>query len=238
MTTLDPRLLLQGYAMGIFPMADSRQSDEVFWVEPRSRAVIPLGKFHLSHSLRRTIRSDKFRVTLDTAFAEVVAACADRPETWINADIERAVLALHRLGHAHSVEVWSGEELVGGLYGIKLGRAFFGESMFSRATDASKVALAWLVARLKAGGYMLLDCQFMTDHLASLGAVALSRERYAALLATSLGEGDSGAGSTGAAPVAGPGDFRAVDALLEAAGAAGGGGPGGKVIAQLLGQTS
>jgi len=238
MTTLDPRLLLQGYAMGIFPMADSRQSDEVFWVEPRSRAVIPLGKFHLSHSLRRTIRSDRFRVTLDMAFAEVVTACADRPETWINADIERAVLALHRFGHAHSVEVWSGDELVGGLYGIKLGRAFFGESMFSRATDASKVALAWLVARLKAGGYTLLDCQFMTDHLASLGAVAVSRDRYAALLATALGEGDSAAGSSGAALVAGPGEFRALDALLEAAGAAGGGGPGGKVIAQLLGQTS
>ena len=241
MTTLDPRLLLQGYAMGIFPMADSRQSDEVFWVEPRSRAVIPLDRFHLSHSLRRTVRSGKFRVTLDTAFADVVIACADRPETWINADIERAVSALHRLGHAHSVEVWSGEELVGGLYGIKLGRAFFGESMFSRATDASKVALAWLVARLKVGGYTLLDCQFMTEHLASLGAVAVPRERYTALLATALGEGegDSAGGASGeGSGVAGPGEFRALDALLEGAGAAGGGGPGGKVIAQLLGQTS
>lgn len=241
MTTLDPRLLLQGYAMGIFPMADSRQSDEVFWVEPRSRAVIPLDKFHLSHSLRRTVRSGKFRVTLDTAFAEVVIACADRPETWINADIERAVLALHRLGHAHSVEVWSGDELVGGLYGIKLGRAFFGESMFSRATDASKVALAWLVARLRVGGYTLLDCQFMTDHLASLGAIAVPREGYTALLATALGEGDgdSAGGASGeGSGVAGPGEFRALDALLEGTGAAGGGGPGGKVIAQLLGQTS
>ena len=248
MTTLDPRLLLQGYAMGIFPMADSRQSDEVFWVEPRSRAVIPLDGFHVSRSLRRTIRSGRFRVTLDTAFPDVVTACADRPETWINADIERAVLALHRLGHAHSVEAWDGEDLVGGLYGIKLGRAFFGESMFSRATDASKVALAWLVARLKAGGYTLLDCQFMTEHLASLGAVAVSRERYAALLATALGggevegagegEGAAAGGASAGSAASGPGDFGALDTLLEGAGAAGGGGPGGKVIAQLLGQTS
>ena len=241
MTTLDPRLLLQGYAMGIFPMADSRTADEVFWVEPRTRAIIPLDGFHLSHSLRRTIRSDRFTVTLDTAFADVVKACADREETWINADIERAVHSLHRLGHAHSVEVWSGSEeaseLVGGLYGVKLGRAFFGESMFSRTTDASKVALAWLVARLKAGDYTLLDCQFMTDHLASLGAVPVSKERYSALLAAALGEGDSAAGVPA---LSGPGEFWALDALLVAAGAApgGAGGPGGKVIAQLLGQTS
>jgi leucyl/phenylalanyl-tRNA--protein transferase len=237
MTALDPRLLLQGYAMGIFPMADSRTADEVFWVEPRTRAIIPIDGLHLSHSLRRTIRSDRFKVTLDTAFADVVRGCADREETWINADIERAVLSLHRLGHAHSIEVWSGQDLVGGLYGVKLGRAFFGESMFSRMTDASKVALAWLVARLKAGGYSLLDCQFMTEHLASLGAVPVSKERYSALLAVALGEGDSAAGVPA---LSGPGDFWALDPLLEAAGAVpgGGGGPGGKVIAQLLGQTS
>jgi leucyl/phenylalanyl-tRNA--protein transferase len=237
MTTLDPRLLLQGYAMGIFPMADSRTADEVFWVEPRTRAIIPLDGFHLSHSLRRTIRSDRFAVTFDTAFAEVVKACADREETWINADIERAVLSLHRLGHAHSVEVWFEGELVGGLYGVKLGRAFFGESMFSRMTDASKVALAWLVARLKAGGYTLLDCQFMTEHLASLGAVPVSKDDYSALLAAALGEGDS---ASEAPVLSGPGDFWALDSLLDAARAApaGGGGPGGKVIAQLLGQTS
>jgi leucyl/phenylalanyl-tRNA--protein transferase len=239
--TLDPRLLLQGYAMGIFPMADSRTADEVFWVEPRTRAVIPIHGFHLSHSLKRTIRSGKFAVTLDTSFQDVVQACADREETWINADIERAVLALHRLGHAHSIEVWTaGEqssELVGGLYGVKLGRAFFGESMFSRVTDASKVALAWLVARLKAGSYTLLDCQFMTEHLASMGAVPVAKEDYSALLATALGEGDS---ASGVPAVSGPGDFWALDSLLDAAGAApgGAGGPGGKVIAQLLGQTS
>jgi leucyl/phenylalanyl-tRNA--protein transferase len=238
-TELDPRLLLQGYAMGIFPMSDSRQADDVFWVEPRTRAIIPVDGFHLSKSLKRTLRSGAFTVTLDKAFAEVVGTCADRPETWINADIERAVLALHRLGHAHSIEVWSGDDLVGGLYGVKLGRAFFGESMFSRKTDASKVALAWLVARLKAGGYSLLDCQFMTEHLASLGAIPVSKERYSALLATALGEGDSASG--GSAAVSGPGEFWALDALLEEAGAAdpaGAGGPAGKVIAQLLGQTS
>ena len=235
MTELDPRLLLQGYAMGIFPMADSRTADEVFWVEPRTRAIIPVDGFHLSHSLRRTIRSETFRVTLDTAFANVVKACADREETWINADIERAVLSLHRLGHAHSIEVWSGEDLVGGLYGVKLGRAFFGESMFSRTTDASKVALAWLVARLKAGGYALLDCQFMTDHLASMGAVPVSKERYSALLAVALGEADS---ESGAAALCGPGDFWALDSLVAGATPGGGGGPGGKVIVQLLGQTS
>ena len=221
--------------MGIFPMADSRTADEVFWVEPRTRAIIPIDGFHLSHSLRRTIRSGKFTVTLDTAFADVVKACADRAETWINADIERAVLALHRLGHAHSIEVWSGEELAGGLYGVKLGRAFFGESMFSRTTDASKVALAWLVARLKAGGYALLDCQFMTDHLATMGAVPVSKERYSALLAAALGEGDS---ASGVPVLSGPGDFWALDSLLEGAAPGGAGGPGGKVIAQLLGQTS
>ena len=244
MTALDPRLLLQGYAMGIFPMADSREADEVFWVEPRRRAILPLERFHVSRSLRRTLRSGKFTVTADRAFGEVVAACAEREETWINGDIERAVVSLHRLGHAHSIEVWKDEALVGGLYGVSLGRAFFGESMFSRMTDASKVALAWLVARLKAGGYTLLDCQFMTGHLASLGAVSVPRDRYIALLATALGEGVSGAGEGAGASSAGaawsPGDFWALDSLLGEDGAApgGGGGPGGKVIAQLLGQTS
>ena len=228
--------------MGIFPMADSRDADEVFWVEPRSRAILPLDRFHVSHSLRRTIRSDRFAVTADRAFADVVAACAEREETWINADIERAMLSLRRLGHAHSIEVWKDETLVGGLYGVSLGQAFFGESMFSRMTDASKVALAWLVARLKVGGYALLDCQFMTGHLASLGAIAVPRDRYVALLAAALGEGVSGAaaGVSSAGADWSSGDFWALDPLLEAEGAApgGGGGPGGKVIAQLLGQTS
>jgi leucyl/phenylalanyl-tRNA--protein transferase len=228
MSRLDPRLLLQGYATGIFPMADSRDADELFWVEPRERAIIPLGDFHLSRSLRRTLRSGCFSVTIDRDFAAVILACADREETWINGDLERAMLTLHASGHAHSVEVWDGDLLVGGLYGVKLGRAFFGESMFSRRTDASKVALAWLVARLRVGNFTLLDCQFMTEHLASLGAVNVARDTYVALLSAALGD-------AGALP---PPDFEALDALLESAGAAGAPGPGGYVIAQLLGQTS
>jgi leucyl/phenylalanyl-tRNA--protein transferase len=251
MSRLDPRLLLQGYAAGIFPMADSRDASDLFWVEPRSRAIIPLDKFHMSRSLRRRLRSGQFSVTLDCDFHRVVLACADREETWINADIERAMLALHSTGHAHSVEVWQGGELVGGLYGVKLGRAFFGESMFSRATDASKVALAWLVARLKVGGYTLLDCQFMTPHLASLGAISVPRRTYVSLLSAALGGGAGGsaggavsaaggvasAGASGAGS-ASPPDLLALDRLLDATGAAGAPGPGGYVIAQLLGQTS
>jgi leucyl/phenylalanyl-tRNA---protein transferase len=241
---IDSRLLLQGYAMGIFPMADSRSSNEVFWVEPRARAIIPLDNFHVSRSLKRVLRSGRFQVTLDKAFEQVVAACAMRDETWINSDIEDAMLDLHGLGHAHSIEVWAdkdgGEALVGGLYGVRLGRAFFGESMFSRATDASKVALAWLVARLKAGGYTLLDCQFMTGHLASLGAVPVPRDRYCELLAAALGESVAGseAGASEDAAGAGPGEFWALDALFEAAGGEPGSGPAGKLISQLLGQTS
>src|SRR5437762_1211370 len=222
MSRLDPRLLLQGYATGIFPMADSRDADELFWVEPRNRAIIPLDRFHVSRSLDRTIRSGKFSVTRDRDFAGVIAACADREETWINAEIERAMLALHGSGHAHSIEVWQAGELAGGVYGVKLGRAFFGESMFSRSRDASKVALAWLVARLKVGNFTLLDCQFMTEHLASLGAVSVTRESYVALLATALG-GGAAAGSAAPGVAAGaalrateaPPDFGALDRLLE-----------------------
>jgi leucyl/phenylalanyl-tRNA--protein transferase len=241
MSRLDPRLLLQGYATGIFPMADSREAEELYWVEPRNRAIIPLDRFHVSRSLRRTVRSGRFGVTRDGDFAAVIAGCAERKETWINAEIEHAMLALHGSGHAHSIEVWRGGELVGGVYGVKLGRAFFGESMFSRATDASKVALAWLVARLKVGNFTLLDCQFMTDHLASLGAVNVTREDYVALLSAALGgvgvAGEFAADGAGAGPT-GPADFFALDRLLEATGAAGASGPAGYAISQLLGQTS
>jgi len=238
-------LLLQGYATGIFPMADSRDAAELFWVEPRNRAILPLDRFHLSRSLKRVLRSGRFAVTHDRDFRAVITACADREETWINAELESAMLALHGSGHAHSVEVWSGDGLVGGLYGVKLGRAFFGESMFSRATDASKVALAWLVARLRAGNFTLLDCQFMTEHLASLGAITVPRETYVALLSAALGGGVSvGASATGAlvealgrAPDAAP-DFLALDRLLELAGAAGMPGADGYVISQVLGHTS
>jgi len=250
MSRLDPRLLLQGYANGIFPMADSRDAEDLFWVEPRQRAVIPLPKFHMSRSLRKVIRSGRFTVTRDRAFADVIAACAEREETWINAELEAAMIALHGSGHAHSIEVWeagsSGTALVGGLYGVKLGRAFFGESMFSRTTDASKVALAWLVARLRVGNFSLLDCQFMTEHLASLGAVTIPREAYVALLSAALGGGGGAVPGVAAgllvdalsrAPDAPP-DFAALDRLLEVTGAAGAAGPAGYVIAQLLGQTS
>jgi leucyl/phenylalanyl-tRNA---protein transferase len=245
MSRLDPRLLLQGYATGIFPMADSRDAADLFWVEPRNRAILPLDRFHLSRSLKRTLRSGRFDVTHDLDFAAVITACAAREETWINDELERAMLTLHQAGHAHSVEVRCDGELVGGLYGVKLGRAFFGESMFSRVRDASKVALAWLVARLQVGNFTLLDCQFMTEHLASLGAISVPRETYVALLSAALGGGvAAGAPATGAlvealgrAPAGTP-DFTALDRLLELAGAAGAAGPAGYVITQLLGQTS
>ena len=244
MTGLDPRLLLRGYAAGIFPMADSRDADDIFWVEPRSRAIIPLDRFHLSRSLARTLRKGRFTVTRNRAFGDVIRACAEREETWINAEIERATLGLHAAGHAHSIECWSGDELVGGLYGVRLGRAFFGESMFSRMTDASKVALAWLVARLRFGHFTLLDCQFMTAHLASLGAVSVERDAYVELLAVALGTA-AGSSVAGAGVGAGAGtealpppEVGALDGLLEERGAAGASGPAGKVIAQLLGQTS
>jgi leucyl/phenylalanyl-tRNA--protein transferase len=242
MSGLDPRLLLQGYATGVFPMADSREADELFWVEPKARAIIPIVGFHVSHSLRRTLRSGKFDVTCDRDFAGVIAACADREETWINAEIERAMLALHASGHAHSIETWQRGELIGGLYGVALGRAFFGESMFSRRTDASKVALAWLVARLKAGNFTLLDCQFMTEHLKSLGAIDVTRKTYVELLSAALGAGGgvdgAGDGAVSGDSAASGADFFALDRLLEATGAAGAGRPGGYVISQLLGQTS
>jgi leucyl/phenylalanyl-tRNA---protein transferase len=242
MSRLDPRLLLQGYATGIFPMADSRDADELFWVEPRNRAILPLDRFHLSRSLKRTLRSGRFEVTRDRDFAAIISACADREETWINAELEQAMIALHASGNAHSIEVWSGDRLVGGLYGVKLGRAFFGESMFSRETDASKIALAWLVARLKVGNFTLLDCQFMTEHLASLGAVTVTREDYVALLAAALGGGGAAAGGGGASGATRvpevPPDFGALDRLLEVTGAAGAAGPAGYAISQLLGQTS
>lgn len=233
MTRLDPRLVLQGYASGIFPMAEQRDSDELFWVEPRERAILPIDGFHLSRSLVRRLRSGRFHVTRDRDFGGVILGCADRPETWINGPIEQAMHDLHALGAAHSVEVWREGRLVGGIYGVKLGRAFFGESMFSRETDASKVALAWLVARLKVGRFVLLDCQFITDHLASLGAIVVPRTLYSALLGSALG----GVGADLARRDE-RASFDALDELLSARGAAGADGPSGKVIAQLLTQTS
>ena len=237
--TLDPKMLLSAYAAGIFPMADSREADELYWVEPRERAIIPLDRFHLSRSLDRTIRSGRFDVTCDTAFGDVVEGCAARPETWINHDIEAAVNALHATGHAHSIEVWHDRDLVGGLYGVALGRAFFGESMFSRQRDASKVAMAWLVARLKVGHFTLLDCQIMTPHLASLGAVNVPASTYAALLSAAVSAVVGGAaGEAGAAGAdLPPPEFGALDALLPAFDP-GAGSPAGKLISQFLTHTS
>jgi leucyl/phenylalanyl-tRNA--protein transferase len=181
-----PDLLLRAYAAGVFPMADSADADEIYWVEPRRRGVLPIDGFHLSRSLRKRLRRGGYRVTVDTAFDAVVAACADRPETWINAQIRALYGALHERGHAHSVEVWTGEHLAGGLYGVRLGAAFFGESMFSAMRDGSKIALAHLVARLRHGGFRLLDTQFTTGHLESLGALSVSRIAYRALLDDAL----------------------------------------------------
>jgi leucyl/phenylalanyl-tRNA---protein transferase len=186
-------LLLTAYRSGIFPMADSREDDDVYWVEPRERAVIPLDGFRCSHSLAKAVRRDRFRVTCDVDFAGVVAACAaprpGHPESWISERIAASYRALHLAGYAHSIECWDGEMMVGGLYGVGFDRAFCGESMFSRATDASKVALTWLVALLRHAGYRLLDCQFMTEHLASLGAVPVSREAYLAAVAEAVAAG-------------------------------------------------
>ncbi|WP_335310243.1 leucyl/phenylalanyl-tRNA--protein transferase [Sphingomonas phyllosphaerae] len=238
--TLDPGLLLGAYSVGVFPMADSRDAASIYWVEPRRRAILPLDAFHLSRSLRRVIAADRFRVTVDRDFPRIIKLCAeaaeDRPDTWINAMIEEAFLRLHALGHAHSVECWDGDRLVGGLYGLALGRAFFGESMVSRAPNASKVAIASLVARLRAGGFSLLDCQFMTAHLASLGAQEIDRADYMALLDAALSStGSSAAPSSSAVAVDddGAGDFFALDAAAGTDGAV-----PGNVVVQLLGQTS
>ena len=241
MTPLDPDLLLRAYSVGVFPMASTREAADVFWVEPKKRGVLPLDGFHLSRSLAKLLRSDRLRVTVDRAFPQVVAACAEatqrRPDTWINPEIERAYAELHRRGYAHSVETWDGATLVGGLYGVRLGAAFFGESMFSRAANASKVAMAHLVARLRVGGFRLLDCQFLTEHLASLGAVEVGRDDYVSLLDAALGLGSASAGLS----LAGA-DFFALDRLAPdeaTADAATVSGPvSGCRIVQLLGQTS
>lgn len=185
---LTPDLLIRAYAAGVFPMAEARDDPQVFWVDPDRRGIMPLDGFRISRSLARTIRRGDYTIRVDTAFAEIVAACADRPETWINAPIARAFEALHAGGHAHALEVWDkpGQTLIGGVYGLALGGAFFGESMFSRRRDASKVALAHLVQRLRAGGFTLFDIQFLTPHLARLGAVEIGRAAYRARLAQAL----------------------------------------------------
>lgn len=190
MRGFNARDLLACYARGVFPMADARDDARVFLIDPERRGVIPLDRFHLSRRLARTVRADPFEIRIDTAFGDVVQACAatgpGRTETWINHPIERLYLGLHDLRFAHSLECWQGERLVGGLYGVALKGAFFGESMFSRERDASKVALVHLVANLISGGFRLLDAQFMTDHLARFGAEEISRGEYQRRLKAAL----------------------------------------------------
>lgn len=178
MSELTPELLLHGYSIGIFPMAENRDDPEIFWVDPKRRGIFPLDGFHISRSLARAMRQSRFEVTINHDFNGVVAACADRTDTWINAEIAQLYSGLHDMGHAHSLELWEEDALVGGVYGVTLGAAFFGESMFSRRTNASKMALAALVERLNRAGFTLFDTQFLTDHLASLGAVEISRRTY------------------------------------------------------------
>lgn len=251
---IPPELLLQAYRAGIFPMSDSRDDPEVYWVEPRMRAILPLGGFHLSHSLARTLRRGRSRVTCNEAFDAVIDACAapraDAEDSWISLRIAESYRELHRHGHAHSIETWQAgpggtEVLVGGLYGVGFDRVFCGESMFSRVSDASKVALAWLVAALRRVGAELLDCQFTTPHLASLGAVEIPQAHYLDLLEAASGaqaRGESSAGaSSGAAgaSAAGAGGLPAgFAALLVDAAAAGLSSSPGNLIAQSLTHTS
>jgi len=187
---LTPELIIRAYRAGIFPMADDADAAELFWVAPEHRGVVPLDGFHVSKSLRKTLRTHPYKVQVDRDFDAVIAACAEAAEgretTWINASIRRIYGELFRRGQVHTVEVWDGDALVGGLYGLAIGAAFFGESMFHRKTDASKIALAHLVERLNAGGYRLLDTQFITDHLASLGAVEIPRAEYEKRLGQAL----------------------------------------------------
>ena len=253
---LPAELLLMAYRSGIFPMADSREDEEIYWVEPRERAVIPLESFRCSRSLAKVVRRDRFRVTCNADFAAVIAACAaprrGHPESWISERIGASYRALHLAGHAHSIECWHGEEMVGGLYGVGFDHAFCGESMFSRASDASKVALVWLVALLRHAGYRLLDCQFMTEHLATLGAVPMSREAYLAALAEAVAAGPAmplpeayvsllGAAGSGVAVAegvaVGAGAARAGAASPSSPSASGASSPG-KLILQSLTQTS
>lgn len=227
-------MLLLAYRSGIFPMADSRDDPEIFWVEPRQRAIIPLEGFHCSRSLAKLLRQDRFEITCNQAFAEVMDACAaprpGHPESWISERIAASYRALHLAGHAHSIECWQADEdggriLAGGLYGVCFDRVFCGESMFSRARDASKVALAWLTVLMRRAGFELLDCQFLTEHLASLGAVEIEQQEYLRLLEQACAPGRAAADL--------PGAYSAL--LAEAAEAAS---SPGKLIAQSLTQTS
>jgi leucyl/phenylalanyl-tRNA---protein transferase len=255
---IEPELLMLAYRSGIFPMSDRRDDPDVFWVEPRLRAILPLDGFHLSSSLARTLRRGRFAVTCNRAFSQVMEACAaprgDGEGSWISHRIQASYEALHALGHAHSIECWQEDDggervLVGGLYGVGFDRAFCGESMFSRRPDASKVAMAWLVAALRKGGAQLLDCQFITPHLASLGAVEIQQEHYLTLLKQAQASGSAGSSSgVGVAVGVAEGDGaglgaalalpEAFGALLGEAASCGLASSPGKLIAHDLSQTS
>ena len=187
-------MLLRAYSIGLFPMAESADDPELFWVEPELRGIIPLDDFHVSKSLAKTIRKKPFDIRYDTAFDAVMAGCAeeapDRPSTWINETIRKLYVELHQIGHAHSVEAWEGDQLVGGLYGVSLGAAFFGESMFSRRTNASKICLVHLVERLRERDFTLLDTQFTTEHLKTFGAIDVPKARYAKMLQKAVNSAD------------------------------------------------
>jgi len=193
---ITPDIVLQAYASGIFPMSDGRDEPEMYWVDPEMRGILPLDGFHLSRRLRRTVRQDHFTIRIDSAFEQVMTACAapasGRWTTWINREIQDLFITLHHRGFAHSVEAWAGGELAGGLYGIALGGAFFGESMFSVQADASKVALVHLVARLRLAEFSLLDTQFITDHLRQFGAIEIARAEYHSRLSAALSGSSSG----------------------------------------------
>lgn len=211
MSELRPELLLQAYAIGVFPMAESHSDTRTFFVDPEMRGVLPLNDFHVSRSLRKEVRRRRFDIRCNTDFQGVLEGCAEprdeRPDTWINDEIFKLYIALHEMGYGHSVECWRDGRLVGGLYGVSLGAAFFGESMFSREPNASKVALVHLVARLKSAGFMLLDSQFITDHLAQFGAIEIPRQDYRDQLAEAL--------KIPAEFYSEPGDWPFVEALLQ-----------------------
>jgi len=253
MIEITPQVLLKAYACGIFPMAESAEDNALYWIEPERRGILPLDRVHVPKRLARTIRSGGFEVKIDHDFEAVIDGCAaprsGRRSTWINGRIRSLYRDLFALGHCHTVEVWQDGTLAGGLYGVHLGRAFFGESMFSRARDASKIALVYLVARLKYGGFTLLDTQFVTGHLARFGAIEVSREEFQRFLEAALagglahGSGSSGVWASSAGEGGGPG--AAAGAGAAASGASGGGafallpeGAGASFVLQLVSQTS
>jgi leucyl/phenylalanyl-tRNA--protein transferase len=240
MIEITPQVLLKAYACGIFPMAESAEDNALYWIEPERRGILPLDRMHVPKRLARTIRSGGFEVKVDKNFEAVIEGCAaprsGRRSTWINGRIRGLYRELFALGHCHTVEVWQDGELTGGLYGVHLGRAFFGESMFSRARDASKIALVYLVARLRYGGFSLLDTQFVTGHLAKFGAIEVSRDEFQRFLEAALGGGfaqGSGSAASGAAASAGGGDGGGAAGSAAGSAAGGGAASGGGAFAAL-----